>query len=373
MKFRRTLATALLFSASAVLAADSTTTTTTTPTTTAQRYGTWGVDLAGMDTSVKPGDDFFRYVNGNWLKTAQIPADRTSWGAFPMLAELSENRVRAIIEGWAADKNLQPSSDEAKIAAIYRTFMDEAAAEKADAKPIEKYLTAIRDAKTHEDIAAFMGRSARGFGSTFFGAGVSDDAKHPDTYTLYVGQGGLGLPDREFYLQDKFKEQKDRYTKYVADMLRLAGWSEPEKNASDVVALETKLAEAHWTRSESRDRDKTYNPMTVAELEQYAPGFPWRASLNAAGLTKATNVIVRQNTAMPKEAKTFADAPVATLQAWEAFHVVDDAAPYLSTRFADVNWEFRSHYLNGTTEQRPRWKRAVAAAEGEMGEAIGRE
>ena len=370
MSLRRTLATAVLFTATSVLAADS---TTTTPDTTARRYGTWGVDLASMDRSVKPGDDFFRYVNGTWLKTAQIPADRSTWGAFPMLSELSETRTRGIIEGWAADKTLKPGSDEAKVAAIYRTFLDDATVEKLDARPIESYLAAIRNAKTKDDIAAIMGRSSRGFGSAFFGAGVSDDAKHPDTYTLYVGQAGLGLPDREFYLQDKFKEQRDRYTKYVADMLRLAGWENPEQNAADVVTLEAKLAAAHWTRSQSRDRDKTYNPMTVAQLETYAPGFPWRKSLNAAGLEKVTNLVVRQNTAFPKEAQVFADAPLATLQAWEAFHVADDAAPLLSKRFADANWEFRSHYLNGTTEQRPRWKRAVAAAEGEMGEAIGRE
>jgi putative endopeptidase len=367
MNARRLFAAGLLICTTAAFAADTTTDTT------AKRYGTWGVDLSGMDKSVKPGDDFFKYVNGNWVATSKIPADRTSWGAFPMLGELSENRVHGILDKWAADKSLKPGSDEAKVAAIYRTYLDEATVEKLDSKPIQPYLDAIRKATTREDIAAIMGKSARGFGSTFFGAGVGDDAKHPDLYTLYVGQGGLGLPDREFYLQDKFKEQKDRYTKYVTDMLRLAGWDDPEKNAADVVALETKLAEAHWTRSEGRNRDKTYNPMTVSELETYAPGFPWRVSLNAAGLNKVQNLVVRQNTALPKEAKAFAEAPIATLQAWEAFHTVDDAAPLLSKRFVDTQWEFRSHYLNGTQEQRPRWKRAVGAAEGLMGEAVGRE
>jgi len=357
--------TLLAIFATAAFAADQTGTT-------AKRFGTWGIDTSGMDTSVKPGDDFNRYVNGKWSATTQIPADRTSYGAFPMLGELSEARVHAILDGWAADKTLKPGSDEAKVAIIYRTFLDEATAEKLDAKPIAPYLDAIRKTKTRDDVAAFMGKSARGFGIALFGAGVTDDQKHPDTYALYVSQSGLGLPDREFYLRDNFKTQKDRYQQYVAEMLRLAGWDDPDKNAADVVAFETKIAETHWTRAEGRDRDKTYNPMTVAELEKAAPEFPWQTMMKAAGLEKADRVIVRQNTALPKMAKVFADTPVSTLQAWEAFHVADDAAPYLSKRFVDANWEFRSHFLNGTTEQRPRWKRAVGAAEQAMGEAVGR-
>jgi putative endopeptidase len=155
-------------------------------------------------------------------------------------------------------------------------------------------------------------------------------------------------------------------------MLRLIGWEEPEKNAADVVALETKIAEAHWTRAESRNRDKTYNPATIAELEKTASGFPWGAWFKEAGIEKAERAVVRQNTAFPKLAAIFGDAPLETLKAWQAFGIADVAAPFLSKRFVDTNWEFRSKFLNGTEEQRPRWKRAVDAAEGAMGEAIGR-
>jgi putative endopeptidase len=341
-------------------------------TTTAQRYGKWGVDLEGMDRTVKPGDDFFRYVNGKWAATAQIPPDKTSFGAFMLLRDLSEARVRAILDRWAADKKLKAGTDEAKVAAMYRTFLDESTAEKLDIKPIQANLDAVKKASTREDMARLMGRTSAGFGRSFFGPGVSDDAKHPDKYALYLSQSGLGLPDREFYLKDNFKPQKERYQQYVADMLRLVGWSEPEKNAADIVAMETKIAEAHWTRPESRNRDKTYNPMTVAELEKNAPGFPWAVYFKEAGLDKANLAIVRQNTALPKLATIFADAPVATLQAWEAFHIADDAAPLLSKRFVETEWAFRSKFLNGTQEQRPRWKRAVAASEGALGEAIGR-
>jgi putative endopeptidase len=338
----------------------------------AQRYGTWGFDLNGMDRSVKPGDDFFKYVNGKWAATTQIPPDQTGYGSFTMLRDLSEARVHAILDRWAADKTLKPGSDEAKVAVLYRTALDEATAEKLDAKPIQPYLDAVKKAETRDDIARLMAHSFGSFGGTFAGLFVNDDLKNPEKYALYMSQAGLGLPDREFYLQDKFKPQKDRYQKYVADMLALAGWDEPEKSAADVVALETKLAEAFWTRAESRDRDKTYNPMTVAELEKNAPGFPWALYFKEAGVDKADRAIVRQNTALPKIATIFAEAPLPALKAWQAFHITDDAAPLLSKRFVDANWEFREKFLSGAQEQRPRWKRAVAGSEEAMGEAIGR-
>ncbi|HYH06158.1 MAG TPA: M13-type metalloendopeptidase [Thermoanaerobaculia bacterium] len=345
---------------------------TSTASTTAKRYGTWGVDLEGMDRTVKPGDDFFRFVNGNWAKTTTIPADRTSYGAFVLLRELSEARVRAILDRWAADQKLKSGADEAKVAAIYRTFLDEATVEKLDRKPIQPHLDAVKKAETREDIVRLMSGATSGLGRSFFGIGVSDDQKNPDRYTLYMSQSGLGLQDREFYLRDNFKPQKERYQKYVADMLRLAGWEDADTHAAAIVALETQIAEAHWTRAESRNRDKTYNLMTIAELEKNAPGFPWASYFKNAGLAKVDRAVVRQNTALPKMAKIFADTPVETLKAWTAFHITDDAAPLLSKRFVDTQWEFRSKFLNGVQEQRPRWKRAVDAAESAMGEAVGR-
>ena len=371
-RFGSAISVIVLFLFTNVARAEDAKATTPAPSTTAQRYGTWGVDLEGMDRSVKPGDDFFKYVNGKWAATTQIPADKTGYGAFAVLGDLSETRVHALLDRWAADKSLKAGSDEAKVAMVYRTYLDEATVEKLDAKPIQPYLDAVKKAKTHEDMARSMGGAERGFGSSFFGASVGDDAKNPDKNVLYISQGGLGLADREFYLRDNFKPQKERYQKYVADMLTLIGWNEPEKSAADIVALETSLAEAHWTRAESRNRDKTYNLTTLADLEKNSPGFPWLIAFKEAGLDKVDHAVVRQSTALPKIARIFADTPVATLQAWQAFHIVDDAAPLLSKRFVDAHWEFRSKFLNGTTEQRPRWKRAVGAAEGTMGEAIGR-
>ncbi|HJQ38270.1 MAG TPA: hypothetical protein VKB93_14125 [Thermoanaerobaculia bacterium] len=347
-------------------------TTTAGPATTAKRFGTWGFDLDGMDRSVKPGDDWFKYANGKWAASTQIPPDRVSYGVSVSLVELSEARVRAILDSLAASQGLKAGSDEAKLAALYRTFLDEAALEKIDAKPLQPQLDEARKARTHADLAELLGRSNANFGKTYFDAQVSDDAKNPDKYALYLSQGTLGLPDRDYYLKNNFKPQKERYQKYVADMLRMAGWDDPDKSAADIVAFESKVAEAQWSRSESRDRDKTYNPMTPAELAKNAPGFPWSAYFKGAWLTKVERAVVAEKTAFPKLAQIYADTPVDTLKAWYAFTVTDQAAPYLSKRFVDAAWEFRSKFLSGAREQRPRWKRAVAAAEGAMGEAIGR-
>jgi putative endopeptidase len=218
-----------------------------------------------------------------------------------------------------------------------------------------------------------MGEALGGFGGSFFGSFVNDDSKNPDYYVLYMGQSGLGLSDRELYLQEKFAPQKARYQQYVAQMLGMVGWPNAAQAAANVVALETQIANAHWTRAESRNRDKTYNPMTQAELAANAPGFPWATFMNAAGIGKAEKIVVSQNTAFPKLAQIFQAADLETLKAWQAFHTADEAAPLLSKRFVDANFEFRQKFLNGQPEQRERWKRGIAVAEGAMGEAIGRD
>ncbi|MFL6856962.1 MAG: M13 family metallopeptidase [Allosphingosinicella sp.] len=335
------------------------------------RYGTWGFDLAGMDKSVRPGDDWFRFVNGTWASHTVIPADRTSWGGFAILRDLSEARLRGLVEGYPAVDPQHP--DRAKVAALYRSFMDEAAAERLDAQPLTARLASVKAAASKDDVARLMGQSLGGFGASFFGPGVSDDAKQPDIYSLYLRQSGLGLGDRDLYVDPKFKPQVDRYRQYVAQMLQMAGWPDAKKAADDVVDMETRVARAHWTRAQSRDRDKTYNLMTVAELQRQAPGFPWQTFWTAAGISKAERAIVAQNTAFPKIAEVFADTDLGTLKAWEAFRIADDMAPLLSKRFVDAQFEFRSKFLNGQPQQRDRWKRGVGFAENAMGEAIGRD
>ena len=339
--------------------------------TTATSMGPWGFDTTGMDRSIRPGDDWFNFVNGTWARNTQIPADRSSYGAFAVLRDLSEARLRSLVGGYSATDTAHP--DRMKAATLYAGYMDQAAVERLDAAPLNQRLAAIRAIATKEDMARSMGRSVGGFGASFFGPGVNDDAKQPDIYALYLGQSGLGLGDRDLYLDAKFAPQVARYRQYVAQMLGMAGWPDADAAAARVVAMETDLARAHWTRAQSRDRDKTYNLTTVAELRTQAPGFPWDAFREAAGIGTAERAIVRQNTAFPAIAKVFADTDLATLKAWQAFRTTDDMAPLLSRRFVDAQFDFRAKFLNGQLEQRDRWKRAIGFTENALGEAIGRD
>ena len=340
------------------------------PNTVAKKFGAWGIDTAGMDTSVKPGDSFFDYVNGTAVKTMVIPADRTSYGSFLQLRELSENRMKVLITGLAAQKNL--TGDDAKIAALYNAMMDEATIETLDIKPLTPTLAAIKAIKSKNEMAAWMGKTSGAVGSAFFGAYVDGDAKNPQVNVLYVSQSGLGLPDRDYYLKDSFADKKTKYEAYIVNLLTMAGYPNPAQTAKDILALETKIAEVSWTKIERRDDTKTYNPMTRAELATFAPAFEWDSYFKAAGADKASKLIVSENTAFPKIAQIYADTPLETLKAWEAFRTIDQAAPYLSKRFATAQWEFRSRDLQGALEQRPRWKRAISVTDGALGEAIGR-
>lgn len=338
----------------------------------APRYGTWGIDTDGMDRDVRPGDDFFGYVSGNWVKNSTIPDDKSTFGSFILLRDLAETRLHRLLESYPAGDPVT-DGDPAKIAALYGGFMDEKGVDALGIKPLQPHLDAIRKVDDKDGLARLMGQRNGGFGATFFGLFVSDDQRDPDNYTLYMSQSGLGLGDREMYLDEKFAPQRERYVAYVAQMLELAGWDKPQEHAAKVMAMETRVAETHWTRAESRDRDKTYNPIELAKLPSSAPGFPWATYFKASGVDQAKNLVMRQNTAMPKMAAIFADTDLDTLKAWQAFHSVDGAAPLLSSNLVDAHFEFRSKFMSGQPEQRPRWKRAVGFAEGVMGEAIGRD
>ena len=334
------------------------------------RYGAWGFDLTGMDRAVKPGDDFYMWASGGWNARTEIPADRSRFGNFDALAILSEARTRAIIEDSAAGRITGP--DAVKVGAAYAAFMDEARAEQLDFKPIKPELAQIMAAKTRDDITALMGKANTSGFSAIFGLGIGDDAKDPARYAVYAGTGGLGLPDRDYYLDPKFAPKKAAYEAYIVQMLTMIGWPKPAEAARAVLAFETRLAEASWTRAERRDRDKTYNPMTLAELQAATPGFNWDRYLPGTELKGVNRYIVSTNTAFPRFAAIYAATPVETLKAWEAFHLVDGAAPVLSRRFVDANFEFRAKTLAGQPEQKPRWKRAVGHVNDLLGEPVGK-
>ena len=339
----------------------------------APRYGTWGFDLTGRDTSVEPGESFFRHANGAALDEMQIPSDRTSYGSFALLRELSDNRLKAMIDGLVARTDLAAGSDELKIADAYRSYMDEARIEALDAQPLQPYLAAIRAANTHDALAVYMGETQGRVGGSIFGTGITIDQKAPTRYVVSTGQSGLGLPNRDYYLEERWAEKKALYRAYVERMLEMIGWENPAASADAILAFETRIAEAHWTPIQNRNRDETYNEYTIAQLVSEAPGFPWQAYYDAVGVGSVPRLIVRQDTAMPKIAAIYAETPVETIQAWQAFHTTDDAASRLSRRFSDAQWEFRSRDLQGQPAQRSREKRAISFAEGMLGEAIGRQ
>lgn len=339
----------------------------------APSYGTWGFDLEGRDTSVRPGDSFMRYANGAALDRLQIPSDRTSYGSFNLLRELSDNRVKVMIDALVARTDLVAGSDEQKIADAYRAYMDEDRIEALDAQPLAPYLAAIRAANTHDAMAVYMGQTQGRVGASIFGTGITTDQKAPTRYVVSTGQAGLGLPNRDYYLADRWAEKKALYRAYVERMLTMVGWDDPAASADAILAFEDRIAAAHWTPEQNRNRDETYNEYTIARLAEEAPGFPWQAYYTAVGVGDVPRLIVRQDTAMPAIAAIFADTPVATLQAWEAFHTTDQAAPRLSRRFSDAQWEFRSRDLQGQPMQRPRDKRGISFAEGMLGEAVGRQ
>ena len=333
-------------------------------------YGTWGYDESGEDKTASPGADFFRFANGAWSDHFEIPADRARSGNFDKLSILSESRTRLIIESAAAGQSSDP--DAAKIGAAYKAFMDQDKVEALDAKPLAPDLDAIRAEKTLGDVAALMGRSAKSFQGGIFGAGIQADQKAPTKYAVYLDTAGLSLPDRDYYLEPSFAEKKQAYQAYVAKMLTQAGWPDADAQAKAVVDFETEIAKVSWTRAQERDPDKTYNPMSVDELVKYAPGFDFKAFLKAGDLPDEGRVVLAANTAFPKVAAIFANTPIDTLKAWQAFQVIDSAAPYLSDRFVQARFEFRNKTLAGQPQQKPRWKRGVAFVQGALGESVGR-
>jgi putative endopeptidase len=325
--------------------------------------GGWGFDLAGADFAKNPGDG-----NGAWYDRALIPRDRSSIGVDTALIISAEARIRDILE--RGEQGVAPSvrADAAKIGAFYAAFMDEARAEKLDVEPIAPLLGMIRAAETREQLADLMG-GGRQF-SSVFGVSIAPDDKAPDRYAVFVRQGGLGL-NRDYYVTPRLAEKKAAYRSYIAQMLDMIGWEAPQQSAAAILDFETAIAQVSWTNAERRDPDKTYNPTTVVALDEAAP-FPWRRLFTSADLGALDHVVVVENTAIPKIAAIYARTPVAVLKAWHAFHLVDNAAPYLSQRFIAANFGFHSRTMAGVAEQPERWKRAVGSINFAMGQAIGR-
>lgn len=332
-------------------------------------YGTFGFDIAGMDRKVAPGDDFDSFANGGWRAATPIPDDKASVDMFTVLNDRALEDTRVILEELKA----QPSS---KSGLAYASFMDEAALNAAGLKPLKPWLDSVKAVKTKADYATLAGRAQRINGTSVMGPvgiGVGVDQKDPSKYTVTIAQSGLALPDRDYYLVDSeaFTKARAGYQAHIAKMFTLAGEADATARAGRVLAFETELAKVHWTRVDSRDADKTYNRMTVADFVKSAPGFDWGRFFAATGI-KSDALVVRQPSALVATAKLIEATPVETLKDVMLAQTLDGYAQFLPAAFDDERFAFFQGQLSGIPQQQPRWKRAVAWTGAVLGEDVGK-
>jgi putative endopeptidase len=333
-----------------------------------------------MNPEIRPQDDLFGHVNGRWLDTVEIPADRSSWGPGVELAETAELQVHAII-GEIAERAAPDSAevdgasaDDRKIAALYASFMDEAAADRRGVEPVRSQLQAVAEIASIGQLAAFLGEFERTGGTGLFGRYVYTDFGDSGRYLVHIMQGGLALPDESYYRDGGFADVRERYVAYLTRMFTLAGEPEPATAAGAVLAVEMKLAAGHWERAETRDLQKVCNLICLGELTALAPEFDWRAYITALGGSDATiaETVVLQPSYLAHMSAVLAEVPIADWRWWTAARVLRAASPYLSADFVAADFEFFGRVLSGTAELPARWKRAVAFVEQSIGEAVGR-
>ena len=331
--------------------------------------GTFGLDLSAGNPTVKPGDDFFAYASGKWYDHFEIPADKTTYGAFNQLDDLSKQRVRELIEQ-AAASHPAVGTPAQKIGDYYAAYMDQAAIETNGLAPVAGDLKHISSADTKADIATLFGKP--GFAS-LFDLDLPPDLKNPDRYSVVISQSSLGLPDRDYYLKDepKLQEIRTKYVAYVEQMLTLGEVPDAAAKAKDIMAFETAVAKAQWPNEKRRDVDATYNPRTKKQLLAYAPGFPWQAFLEASSVGGRQDLVLSELTAIHDLSDLFKRTPLPTLKAYLTFHYLSDHAPYLPKRFDDARFAFYGNTLRGQPQQRERWKRAVDEVNGALGELVG--
>jgi predicted metalloendopeptidase len=332
-----------------------------------------GIDLQNADKSVRPQDDFYMHLNGQWMKTAQIPADRAAWGTGAQLVEEIQPRLRTLIEEAAAKGG---DADARKVGDFYAAAMDEARAEQLGSAPLAAERARIAALSDKSQLAAQFARMSRLAVSSPFDFGIHQDNRDSTRYVADLGQDGLSMPDRDYYLKKDDPKMADTLAKFeahVARMMALAGNPHPEATARAVVAVETRLAAAQWTKVELRDPVKAYNKYEVSKLSELMPHFDWNtwlAGVNLGG--KAKDVIVGQPSYLKALDQIIQDVPLADWQAYLEYRLLANYAPVLSKAFVDEHFAFYGTTLTGATENRPRWKRAVATTQSALGEAVGK-
>jgi putative endopeptidase len=334
-----------------------------------------------LGATLLPGDDFFAYANGAWLATTEIPADRSSWGAFASMAETSNARIAKLIDEVAADKKAK--GDARKVADFYRAFMDEAGIEAKGTAPLKPLLAKIDAIKDKAQLTRALGQSLRAdvdplnatnfFTENLFGLWIAQGLNEPSRNTPYLLQGGLGMPDRAYYLTDnpRMAELRAKYRQHIGAMLKLAGLADAEARAAKVFDLEMKIAQSHASREDSADIVKANNSWTLKDFAAKAPGMDWNAFFKSAGLSGARTFIVWHPSAVSGAAALVEGTDIATWKDFLAFHQVNHFAATLPKAFADQRFEFSGKALSGTPQQSPRWKRALAATNDALDEAVG--
>lgn len=335
-----------------------------------------GIDAAGMDPSVRPQDDFFRYVNGRWVDNTPIPGDLATYGTFAILRDHAQEAVRGIIEAEGRSQ-AAPGSTSQKVGDLYKSFMDEARLESLGVTPLNSELARIAAIKDAKDLPAAFAHAARIGVRLPFSVNVGADARNSEQYAVSVSQAQLGMPDRDYYLRNdgKFPDTRKAYTTYIARLFALGNQPDPEGAAARITSLETKLAQVQWDRAKNRDRNATYNKMGVSALQTSTPHFDWAAYFAAAPANakdKIKDVIVRQPDYVKAVDQLIGEIPVETWKEYLTFNLISAYADGLSTPFADTEFEFRGKVLAGRQQQPPRWKRGVTQVEQQLGEPVGR-
>jgi len=333
-----------------------------------------GIETANFDTSVRPQDDFYRYANGTWLENTQIPEDKSNYGSFTALSDGAEENLRVLIEEAAADENKEPGSDAQKVGDFYLSFMNEEAVEAAGTTPLVEPLAQIDRIESGADVVAYIGASQRMGLTNPFVLFVNQDSKDSTVYAAFMHQTGLGLPNRDYYLEDdeRFVALRDRYRDYVETMFGLVGLEGGEAAGQTVMDMETAIAEAHWTQVQNRQRDKLYNPYDVSGANELTPGFDWNVFLTAAGLDPTRDFIVRQPSFFTALGTMIAQTPVDDWKTYFRFKLIDSAAPLLSAVFVEASFDMHRRAVQGIEQNQPRWKRAVQATDGNVGELAGK-
>jgi len=335
---------------------------------------TSGIELANMDTTVRPQDDFFRYVNGTWLATTEIPADRNTTGVFMDLRDKAREDVKTIIEEVAAKNDLEPGSDEQKVADLYNSFMETDRLEELGMSPLAAQLAQIDAIADKDELSAYFAELAIEGGGGPFQPYITVDAKNSDRYAAHLWQSGLGLPDRDYYFRDDARsvELRDAYVAHIEKMFALAGFDDPAGSAAMLMGLETELADSQWTTVANRDSEARYNLFAIEDLGTLGQGLNWQRYLAAAGLEGETDIIINQPSYVEGFNKVFQKT---SLEDWKTFlrwNLLNNYAGYLNAAIDDQNFDFYLRTLEGQEEQRPRWKRGVDVVNGSLGEVVGK-